>query len=254
MKGPAIGALLVLFFVFVPLERLAALHRDQRIFRAGWFNDAVHFLVNNVLTQAGLIVTVGAFAVLLHWVVGGRFQAAVAIQSAWLQFAEALVIVELGGYAGHRLCHRVPTLWRFHQIHHSIREMDWLAAARLHPIDQIFTRTIAIVPLFVMGFTRETLGAYIALATLQAIFVHANVRLRFGPLRWLVNTPEFHHWHHAADAEARDKNFAPQCPLTDLLFGTLYMPNGRMPTSYGVDAELPATWPAQMVHPFRKNR
>lgn len=254
MKGPGLGALLVLFFVFVPLERVVALHREQRIFRAGWLNDLVHFFVNNFITQTGLIVTVGAFAVLLHGLVGSPFQAAVAAQPAWLQFVEAFLIVDLAGYAGHRLCHRVPWLWRFHQIHHSITEMDWLAAARLHPVDQIVTRTIAIVPLYALGFTRETLGAYIGIATLQAIFVHSNVRLRFGWLRWIVNTPEFHHWHHAADTEARDKNFAAQSPLFDLLFGTLYLPKDRMPATYGTDAAIPSSWPAQMVHPFRKIR
>ena len=60
----------------------------------------------------------------------------------------------VGGYWGHRLSHTVPFLWRFHAVHHSIEEMDWLAAGRLHPLDQAFTQACAILPLFLLGYSR----------------------------------------------------------------------------------------------------
>ena len=63
--------------------------------------------------------------------------------------------------------------------------------------------------------------------TLLAIFQHANVRLRFPGLRWVINTPEWHHWHHAIDADARDKNFG--LPVVDKLFGTAYLPKDKRP-------------------------
>ena len=85
----------------------------------------------------------------------------------------------------------------------------------------------------------------------QSVLIHSNVRINFGPLRWLLASPEFHHWHHSRDREARDKNFAGQLPLLDLLFGTSYMPPGRMPSKYGLDQPVPATYPAQLLYPFR---
>jgi sterol desaturase/sphingolipid hydroxylase (fatty acid hydroxylase superfamily) len=72
----------------------------------------------------------------------------------------------IGGYAGHRMAHEVPLLWRFHRVHHSIREMDWLAANHLHPLDETFIRSVAVLPLYALGFGRVTLGAFIIVITL----------------------------------------------------------------------------------------
>lgn len=114
-----------------------------------------------------------------------------------MQLLEAFSVAELCGYAGHRAAHHVPFLWRFHKVHHGIHQVDWLAASHLHPIDQTFTRSCAVLPLYAIGFSRAGLGGYLDVLTFQAIFIHANVRVTFGPLRWVIATPEFHHWHHA---------------------------------------------------------
>jgi sterol desaturase/sphingolipid hydroxylase (fatty acid hydroxylase superfamily) len=132
--------------------------------------------------------------------------------------------------------------------------MDWLASGRLHPIDQVFTRSCVVLPLFCLGFSRATFGAFLAVTTLQAIFIHANVRFRFGPLRWIIATPEFHHWHHANDPGAYNTNFAGECPLVDLLFGTLHLPKGRMPERYGIDDPVPDGYLHQLAWPFRPRR
>lgn len=246
-----IAAFVVLFIVFVPVERVFALKR-QKVFRAGWLADFTHFFVSYFLVQVGVFVVFVAMTVLLKWAISPAFQAAVASQPLWLQFIEAFLVAELGFYLAHRMTHEVPWLWRFHAVHHSIEEMDWLAAARLHPVDQVFVKSVTILPLYVMGFTAQTFGVYLALVALQAIFVHANVRFRFGPLRWVFSTPEFHHWHHAAEPQAFNKNYAGQLPLLDLLFGTLYMPRKRMPERYGISEPVPRGYLGQMSHPFSR--
>jgi sterol desaturase/sphingolipid hydroxylase (fatty acid hydroxylase superfamily) len=86
----------------------------------------------------------------------------------------------------------------------------------------------------------------------QSVFLHSNVGVKFGPLRWLVASPEFHHWHHSIDAEARDRNFAAHLPLLDAMFGTLHLPRDREPTGYGIAEPVPETYPAQLLHPFRR--
>ena len=125
---------------------------------------------------------------------------------------EAFLLAEVVQYWAHRAAHTVPVLWRFHKVHHSITELDWLAAARLHPIDQAFIRSCVVIPLFVLGFTSGTFGALLVLFTFQALFIHANVRFTFGPLRYVFATPEFHHWHHADDPRAYNSNFAGELP------------------------------------------
>lgn len=237
--------------IFVPIERLFSLH-PQRVLRAGWRTDVVHFVVNNVFTTIGLVVSVVAVGGTLHAVVPDSVRGAIAAQPWIAQFAEALVITTFAGYWAHRATHRVPLLWRFHALHHSIREMDWLAAARLHPVDQVFTRSCVVIPLYVLGFSRATFGAFLVFTTLQALFVHANVRLTFGPLRYVVATPEFHHWHHGNVDASYDTNFAGEFPFVDALFGTLHVPKGEWPARYGVDDDVPPGYLRQLAWPFRR--
>jgi sterol desaturase/sphingolipid hydroxylase (fatty acid hydroxylase superfamily) len=241
---------LILLVVFGALERLFVLKRDQKIFRAGWRTDFAHFLFSHILLQVALVVVLFPLTVLVRLAIGDSIQQSILAQPPWLQFVEAVLVADFAFYWAHRMTHRVPFLWKFHAVHHSIEQMDWLASARVHPLDQTFTRTVTAMALFVLGFSRETFGAYLALTGLQALFIHANVRLRFGPLRWLISTPEYHHWHHAREPEAIDKNFGGQFPWLDAIFGTLYLPP-RMPFQYGTDTKVPSGYFRQLAFPFR---
>lgn len=233
------AALFIFFVIFTPLERLFALRREQKIFREGWLTDAIHFLLNRFLIDGGSLVVIVILAIFWRWIINPEFQAQVAAQPFLLQFLEAVLIVDVFSYFYHRLSHASPLLWKFHAIHHSSAQMDWLASARLHPLDQIFSRVFSFVPLYALGFTKETFGAYLFFAVFVAVFNHSNVRLRFGFLRWIIVTPEYHHWHHSNDAEAQNKNFSGQLPLLDWLFGTLYLPKNKAPQSYGISAPVP---------------
>lgn len=245
-------ALFVLFVIFAPVERMFALRQEQKIFRKGWRTDILHFLFNRFLVDVGSFLAVVILAVLFHRFVNSEFQTAVAAQPFLLQFIEAILIVNVGAYFAHRLAHTIPFWWKFHAVHHSSDQLDWLASARLHPLDQVFSRAIAFVPLFIFGFTREVFGAYIFLALAQGIFNHSNVRFRFGFFKWIITTPEYHHWHHSNDPAARNKNFAGQFPVLDLIFGTMYLPEDKRPETYGTDDPVPNGYLAQLRYPFRK--
>jgi sterol desaturase/sphingolipid hydroxylase (fatty acid hydroxylase superfamily) len=228
------------------LERLFAL-RSQKVFRRSYLTDLTHFFANNLFVTVGAIVLVVIAALPLVWMraIDGESMvpAAVAIPIA-------VVLVFVGNYWGHRLTHAVPILWRFHSVHHSIERMDWLAAARLHPLDSAFTQAFTILPLFLLGYDGRVFAGAAVFVTLLAIFQHANVRFRFPGVRWIVNTPEWHHWHHAIDAEARDTNFG--LPIVDKLFGTAYLPNDRRPTGFGVHDPVPQDgYLRQLAYPFR---
>jgi sterol desaturase/sphingolipid hydroxylase (fatty acid hydroxylase superfamily) len=249
VRGEIVVALVVLAIIFIPLERLFAL-RPRQTLRRGWRTDVVHYLINGAALKVGIIVAVVVVGTVLRAFIPVTIRAAIAASPSWAQIAAALAITTVGGYAGHRAAHEVPLLWRFHRVHHSIHELDWLAASHLHPLDQIFVRSAAVLPLYALGFGRLSLGAFVVLTTLQAIFVHANVRLTFGPLRWLIATPQFHHWHHAREAEAYNSNYAGEFPAVDALFGTLYLPAQRWPAQYGIDEHEPAGYLRQLVWPL----
>jgi sterol desaturase/sphingolipid hydroxylase (fatty acid hydroxylase superfamily) len=248
VRGGIVIGMVVLAIIFIPLERLFAL-RPRQILRAGWRTDVVHYLINGAALKVGIVIAVAVVGTALRAFVPAPFRAAIAASPGWVQIVAALAIATVGGYAGHRAAHEVPLLWRFHRVHHSVREMDWLAANHLHPLDQIFIRSCAVLPLYAIGFGRMSLGAFVVLTTLQAIFIHANVRLTFGPLRWVIATPQFHHWHHAREPRAYNSNYAGEFPAVDALFGTLYLPAHRWPAQYGIDDTEPVGYLRQLVWP-----
>ena len=239
----------VLAIIFIPLERLCALH-PRRVLRQGWRTDLVHYLVNGAALKVGLVVSAVVVGGVLRVLVPAPLRIGVGASPGWVQITAGLAIAMVGGYAAHRAAHEVPLLWRFHRVHHSVREMDWLAANHLHPLDETITRSAAVLPLYALGFGRVSLGAFIILITLQAIFIHANVRISLGPLRWVIATPQFHHWHHAREPRAYNTNFAGEFPVLDALFGTLYLPRDRWPAQYGIDDTEPAGYLRQLAWPF----
>ena len=117
-------------------------------------------------------------------------------------------------YASHRLFQRCASALALPRDPPLLRAPHWLApSSRLHIVDIVVTRAVAFLPLYVMGFSPEALYPYLVFASLQGIAIHSNLRFGFGPLRHLLVTPQFHHWHHTAQPEAIDKNFAtPTCP------------------------------------------
>jgi sterol desaturase/sphingolipid hydroxylase (fatty acid hydroxylase superfamily) len=258
-KGPYLGLdwflLNLIFFsaVFVPLERAFARLPEQPIFRKGWRTDLVYFFMSNLLVGFTTLLTMKPAMILFSWAVSASFQHAVQSQPVLLQFFEVVLIADLFQYWVHRAFHTFPALWRFHAVHHSAEAMDWLAGSRLHLIDAVATRAIIFLPFYVLGFSQIALFAYVVMVSLQATFIHANVRFNFGLLRLLFATPQFHHWHHGAESEAIDKNFAVHLPILDYLFGTFHLPEGRWPASYGISNNpVPEGYARQLVYPLTK--
>lgn len=240
--------------VFIPLERLLALREEQQIFRKWWWNDLIYVFANRLIISLVLGVLVIGVIALADWLMPDQVQAAVAGQPYWLQVVEAIVIADLGFYTAHRLFHSVPWLWKFHAVHHSIEELDWLAAARVHPVDQVITKAFSLLPLFALGFAAVPIAIFSAIYFWHSFLVHANVRLNFGPLRWVIASPEFHHWHHANQREAYNTNYAGQLSILDKLFGTMRMPEGQMPEKYGVNDPVPNTYIPHLIYPFKRRR
>jgi sterol desaturase/sphingolipid hydroxylase (fatty acid hydroxylase superfamily) len=247
LRGGAAIGIALLFLVFVPLEKVFAL-RTQRVFRSGLLTDLTHILVNGAVTAVAVVALVVVAAIPVFWIRRVDLQGALPTEVA---VGLAVALVAVANYWGHRLTHRVPFLWRFHSVHHSIEQMDWVASGRLHPLDQAFTQAFTVFPLFLLGYGAGVFGGVAVFITLLALFQHANVRLRFPGLRWVINTPEWHHWHHAIDDDARDKNFG--LPVVDKIFGTAYLPKDRRPVGFGTRSPVPADgYLRHLAYPFTR--
>lgn len=169
-----------------------------------------------------------------------------------LQGLLGLLVADLAGYWAHRAFHR-GRLWSFHAVHHSITQLDWMSALRVHPLNDAAMKVLTTLPIVGLGFAPMAVGGIASMLGLLAIIVHANVDWDWGPLRSVIASPRFHRWHHADVAEARGKNFAGLLPVWDILFGTYYMPLGLAPRVFGTDTPVPAGVIGQLTFPFRRD-
>jgi sterol desaturase/sphingolipid hydroxylase (fatty acid hydroxylase superfamily) len=188
------------------------------------------------------------------WMVRGDFQQAVRAIPFFWQLLLCILAADLAQYWTHRAYHEVPYLWKFHSVHHSAKTMDWLAGSRQHILELVVTRVLVLAPLFVLGFGEGVMNAYIIIVGFQAVFNHANVHLPWGPLKYIIVTPDFHHWHHSSDSEAIDRNYAAHYAFLDYVFGTaVKVPKDkRFPVKYGVVGDyMPDGFVAQQAFPFR---
>lgn len=173
-------------------------------------------------------------------------------QPFWLQAIQIILIGDFIGYWIHRAFHS-GWLWRFHLIHHSSVSLDWVSSVRLHPLNDLVMRLAQVTVILAMGYSPLAAAAYAPFLTFYAILLHANVNWSFGRLGLIIASPVFHRWHHTSENEGLDKNFAGLIPAYDMLFGTFYMPKGKMPEKFGLlDQQAPGGFFAQMLFPFRQ--
>ncbi|MCC7186733.1 MAG: sterol desaturase family protein [Acidobacteria bacterium] len=245
--------LLLVALVFVPMERLFPQWPAQSTFRIGWTTDLIHFFVSHLLVQVSAWLTLAPAAAATRVLLWPDVQATVAALPGIVQVAAIVLVADLGEYTMHRAFHRVPWLWRFHAIHHSSEHIDWLAGSRLHLVDVVLTRGFTFVPIALLGFANGPVYAYLVFVSFHAVFIHANVRFRFGAAEHWIVTPRFHHWHHSAQPEAWDKNFAVHLPWIDKLFGTYHLPKDQWPSEYGLGLDhIPNSYSSHLTWPFRR--
>lgn len=245
------GSLVFLGLVFRPLEMAFPAKKGQRFFRPEWWVDLCFFLGQYVLWSGLVIWLLSLFGGWVEGILPMAFRSAVANQPWWLQAIEVILLSDFLIYWGHRLQHRVSFLWRFHSIHHSTEHLDWLAAHREHPLDTVYTMGLINLPAFLLGFPLETLAGLAAFRGIWAIYIHSNVRLPIGPLRWFIGAPELHHWHHD---RARDAgNYANISPVMDILFGTYRCPPYE-PDAFGIPEKISRNYLGQLLHPFRSRK
>ena len=235
------------FLIFAPLEKLAPTRRHTANARTTFVNLA-HLTITTTLTTA---LMAGALALL-------AFVPVLHPSTAWIgslpaPFALLVVIVvgDTGYYWMHRATHTIPVLWRFHRIHHSSKELDWMAATRAHPVDQFLLHLGWLIPLRVLGAGTAWFVAYAVVLTVEPLLAHSNLNIKLPGLRWVIMTPEFHHWHHTAEPDAINKNFASQLPFLDALFGTGWLPARRRVSRYGLDEPVPEDYVGQLLEPAR---
>jgi sterol desaturase/sphingolipid hydroxylase (fatty acid hydroxylase superfamily) len=169
----------------------------------------------------------------------------------WAQALLFLIVSDFLLYWVHRGFHR-PAMWKYHAVHHSSEDLDWISAARFHPVN-IFLGTVLVdVGLLLAGTSPNAMLLVGPFTTATSALVHANLNWTFGPFKYVLSSPVFHRWHHTAADRGGSSNFAGTFPIWDLMFGTFYMPKNEMPDAYGIDdRHFPEGFFPQMLYPFQ---
>lgn len=170
----------------------------------------------------------------------------------WLQAALFLVAADFMLYWSHRIFHD-GGFWKYHAVHHSSEEIEWISAARFHPVNLLLGTIAVDVILLMAGISPNAMVLVSPFNTFHSAFVHANLNWTLGPFKYVLASPVFHRWHHTPVDDGGNTNFAGTFPIWDLLFGTFRMPEGRLPDNYGKDeAEMPREFVGQFAFPFRR--
>ena len=250
-----------MLFLFV-LEFVFPWRREQRKLRYGIWLDVFYLYFNSLLLwalfgSAVVQTTILAFNHALYASFGIINLVAIKLTNMqmWARVTLMLLFGDFLSYLGHWLLHRVNFLWQFHKIHHSSKELDVWNAQRFHLGEKIYYQLFAYLPMALIGFPPGEVFIGALLISLFSTFTHANVKIPLGPLKYILNNPQMHIWHHAKSVNPRrNVNYGDALSVWDYLLGTAYLPDERPGLELGFEGvdEFPTTFWGQLVYPYRE--
>lgn len=212
--------------------------------------DWLHFFVNeaaNLLSVAALPLLASLRRFADHWPHEWPFV---------VQVLAAIVVFDLGITVTHLVSHRVPALWRFHAVHHSVNRLYGFNGLMKHPLHQALEMTVAILPLLFLGLPHSVGAALATCVGIQLLMQHSNVDYRVGPLRYVLALNECHRFHHLKWGDIGDVNFGLFTSMWDRFLGTWSFDVRRRFSSddlgIGKEPDFPAGYVAQLLAPFRR--
>jgi sterol desaturase/sphingolipid hydroxylase (fatty acid hydroxylase superfamily) len=242
--------------LFAVLERRWPYNRDHRLIRTGFWIDVVLYCFVQSYVM-GIII-----GRLIVWLDAHTGWSNLGLLAAWpidAQLAFFIVTHDLYIYGFHRLQHASPLLWRLHEAHHSVPQVDWLSGVRSHALEILINQTIEFAPIVLLGAGPTVAVLKGAISAIWGMFIHSNLDVRLGKLQYVFNGPEMHRWHHDTDKAAHGKNFSTKLAIWDWLFGTAYLPDPRLRKAgkYGLeDVTYPERFPfdyfVQQAAAFRR--
>jgi sterol desaturase/sphingolipid hydroxylase (fatty acid hydroxylase superfamily) len=174
----------------------------------------------------------------------------------WSQFLLLFVVADFIQWNVHRWLHYSPLLWEFHKVHHSVEQMGFAAHLRYHWMETIIYKSVQYIPLSMIGFGLDDFFILHLVTILIGHLNHANVKITYGPLKYVLNNPVMHLWHHAKNIPAGSNgvNYGISLSLWDYLFGTAYIPNQNPNEQLGFEDQetFPKTFLQQLTHPWNK--
>lgn len=246
--------ILICWMIFIiSWERISPYRKGLPFFREGFWIDLVWY---TLIQSYFLKIVIFDYIIypLQHHLAWQGFQFFKDLPIA-AQVLFFLVTHDLYIYLFHRLQHASKFLWRTHEAHHSGKEVDFLAGSRSHVVEIIINQTIEFAPIVLMGADPAVIPIKALLDAMFGMFIHANLNVKMGKLKYFLNSPELHLWHHANYIEVFHANFSTKFSVWDYLFKTAYDPGkkpGNLPENWGLHYEYPRDYFLQ--HAFSVKR
>ena len=206
--------------------------------------SGVYKLLGVIFKDLGISTTSLTIINIAHW-------------PQWVQLLIFFVVLDFVQWFTHVLLHKYPVLWQFHKVHHSVKEMGFAAHLRFHWMENILYKPLKTLGVMILGgFEPEQ--AYIVHFAAIAIghFNHSNIKLTYGPLKYILNNPVMHLYHHAYTIPegSYGVNFGISLSIWDYIFKTHYIPesSGKIELGFPGDETLPKGFWGQLVYGFKK--
>jgi sterol desaturase/sphingolipid hydroxylase (fatty acid hydroxylase superfamily) len=141
----------------------------------------------------------------------------------WIELIIAILILDLSIWTQHMITHKVPALWRLHQVHHADTEMDVTTAIRFHPLEIVMSMILKVGLVYILGPSAMAVILFEVMLNGTAMFNHSNIRLPLGldaMMRRVLVTPDMHRVHHSVHRHEHDSNYGFSLSIWDQMFGT----------------------------------
>lgn len=253
------GIIVLSLSVFI-LEILFPWRKNQAVFRKDFWLDGFYIFFNFFIFA---IAISGVYKILelIFLEVGISIESLSIINleslPSWVQLLIFFLVLDFVQWVTHILLHRYEFLWQFHKIHHSVKEMGFAAHMRYHWMENVLYKPLKTFGVMILGgFEPEQAYVVHFMAIAIGHFNHSNIKITWGPLKYIFNNPVMHLYHHAYTLpEGRyGVNFGISLSMWDYLFKTNYIPenSGKVPLGFEGDVEVPRHFVGQLFYGFRK--
>ena len=181
--------------------------RDQRTFSVDMAVDVVWFVMGNAMQFTIVAVTLGAVTVAYTELLGKLSLNLQPVLGFWGLAIFAFVFTDLLAWGSHWCHHKVGTLWRFHSVHHSQRQLNALSDNRTHVGEVVAAALIVFVPSQLLGLNVSAAMGLAFIGIYYSAMLHSNIRTNLGPLKYILMGPQPHRVHHSVLSQHFESNF-----------------------------------------------
>ncbi|MFK8061484.1 MAG: sterol desaturase family protein [Polaribacter sp.] len=258
--------LIIISLIVWGLEAIFPWRKNQSLFRKDFWLDTFYMFFNffllNLIVLMALSNSAAVFFDDILSFIGLSITNFQLLEINKLPFFARIfiffIVVDFTQWWTHRLLHRVEFLWNFHKVHHSVKQMGFAAHLRYHWMEPVIYNSLRYIPLAIIGGFSAQDVAFVHFFNITIGHLnHANINWDYGWLKYILNNPKMHIWHHSKELPAERKfgvNFGLTLSIWDYIFKTNYIPHSGRDIELGFsgDEDFPKDFVGQELYPFGK--